>query len=161
MGGDPRARGTSNADSRGSSYQRRRRRQAVLDRDGNGTWALCVTCPTVVDMETMRLDRVLPGFLGGTYALGNVPARGYQLRRAPGLHRVRLDLGGHVSGIQRVTTGARPSMSMMPDLVVAFPWVKRSPGTNDAMRQAREAGIKVHKYPVVQVCPRYAATIDY
>ena len=72
MGGDPRARGTSNSDSRGSSYQRRKRRQAVLDRDGNGTWALCVTCPTPVDMETMRLDRVIPGFLGGTYALDNV-----------------------------------------------------------------------------------------
>jgi len=72
VGGNPRARGTSNSDSRGSSYQRRRRRQAVLDRDGNGEWALCVTCPTVVDLETMRLDRVLPGFLGGTYALDNV-----------------------------------------------------------------------------------------
>jgi hypothetical protein len=72
VGGDPRARGTSNSDSRGSSYARRKRRQAVLDRDGNGTWALCVTCPTAVDAETMRLDRVLPGFLGGTYALENV-----------------------------------------------------------------------------------------
>lgn len=72
MGGDPRARGTSNSDARGSSYARRKRKQAVLDRDGNGTWALCVTCPTVVDFETMTLDRIVPGVLGGTYALENL-----------------------------------------------------------------------------------------
>lgn len=65
-------RGRSNRNERGSAAQRRVRKQAVLDRDGNGAWALCVTCPTVVDLGSMTLDRIIPGMFGGTYALDNV-----------------------------------------------------------------------------------------
>ena len=52
-------------------------------------------------------------------------------------------------------------VAMMPDLVMGFPWVKRSRGTYDALRQARQAGLTVRTFPVVQVCPRYEATVDF
>jgi len=113
MGGNPRARGTSNSDARGSSYQRRKRRQAVLDRDGNGAWALCITCPTAVDMETMRLDRILPGFLGGTYALDNV---------RPQCERCSERQGGYLRAYLRgciTYDELRASIGLVPKLEVA------------------------------------------
>lgn len=69
MGGDPTRRGTSNADDRGSSYARRQRKRNLLERDGTGPdgVALCATCPTLVDFETMTVDRIVPGCEGGRY----------------------------------------------------------------------------------------------
>lgn len=69
MGGDASRRGTSNADERGSSHQRARRKRNLLERDGTGPdgLALCVTCPTIVDFESMTVDRITPGCEGGKY----------------------------------------------------------------------------------------------
>lgn len=98
MGGNPAARGSSNADSRGSSYQRRKRKQAVLDRDGNGEWTLCVTCPTVLDFETLTLDRITPGCDGGTYELANVQ---------PQCERCAARQGGFMGAARREANRAR------------------------------------------------------
>jgi 5-methylcytosine-specific restriction endonuclease McrA len=79
-------RGRSNQNDRGSAAQRRARKQAVLNRDGTGTWALCVTCPTVVDLDTMTLDRIVPGMCGGTYALDNVQPQCERCSRRQGAY---------------------------------------------------------------------------
>lgn len=62
-------RSTSNANERGNNRDRARRKRNLLERDGTGPdgWALCVTCPIVVDFESMTVDRIVPGCLGGKY----------------------------------------------------------------------------------------------
>lgn len=66
----PVTRGTSNANMRGNSKDRRRRKQAMLDHYGNGEWCLCATCPTVLDAETMTVDCwPVPRCEGGTYGV--------------------------------------------------------------------------------------------
>lgn len=86
-------RGTSNADSRGNSYSRRRRKLALLARDGTGEWGVCSTCPTVVDFESATIDRwPLPGHLGGTYAMENIRL---QCERCASLQ------GGHMAAARK------------------------------------------------------------
>lgn len=51
-------------------------------------------------------------------------------------------------------------VSMMPDLVVGFPWVKRSLGTQDALRRAREHGLRVRVSNVTEICPRVEEELD-
>jgi hypothetical protein len=41
----------------------------------------------------------------------------------------------------------------MPDLLIAFPWAGGSPGTQDAIRQARAAGIPEKVYTISHICP--------
>jgi hypothetical protein len=65
-------RGTSNSNSRGSATQRRKRKQALLERDGDGSTASCWECLTVVTYTTMICDRIIPGIRGGKYTLDNL-----------------------------------------------------------------------------------------
>lgn len=65
-------RGTTNTNVRGSAEGRRRRKQALLNRDGDGTTAPCWECATPVTARTMVADRVVPGCRGGTYRLSNL-----------------------------------------------------------------------------------------
>lgn len=44
-------------------------------------------------------------------------------------------------------------VAQMPDMLIAFPYVGGSPGTWDAVTQAREAGITTHIYRVHHLCP--------
>lgn len=72
-------RGTSNGNAAGSSYDRRRRKQWLLDTFGNGVTALCsFGCGTLVDIVTLTVDRFpIPGVHGGTYRRENIrPACG-------------------------------------------------------------------------------------
>lgn len=75
-------RGTSNSNSRGGSDSRRRRRQWLLDTFGDGTTALCsLRLAGCVDadltIDTVSVDRIVPGCEGGTYRRGNIrPACG-------------------------------------------------------------------------------------
>lgn len=66
------ARGTTNTNVRGSAADRRRRKQLLLDRDGDGISAPCWECDTLVTFETMICDRIKPGVKGGRYGLGNI-----------------------------------------------------------------------------------------
>lgn len=65
-------RGTSNSDQRGSSEDRRRRKQFLLDRDGDGVTARCYRCPTILNFTTITVDRIIPGCQGGTYRRSNI-----------------------------------------------------------------------------------------
>jgi hypothetical protein len=65
-------RGTTNTAIRGSAKQRRRSKQALLDRDGDGVKAPCWECGTLVDFVTMVRDKIKPGRAGGRYVLGNL-----------------------------------------------------------------------------------------
>jgi hypothetical protein len=44
-------------------------------------------------------------------------------------------------------------IAQMPDLLIAFPWEGGSPGTWDAVEQARTAGIPESVHPVHSLCP--------
>lgn len=72
-------RGTSNANARGSSSDRRARREWLLK-----TWAAdrkgrcrCYRCGKLLNARTITVDRIVPGCLGGRYVRGNIrPACG-------------------------------------------------------------------------------------
>lgn len=89
-------RGTSNSNSRGSSTDRRRRREYLIeafradvdldleDRSravelGEGIpCAPCYLCGELLTVETVTVDRIKPGIEGGTYERSNIrPACGH------------------------------------------------------------------------------------
>lgn len=68
-------RGTSNTNARGNAASRRARREYLVSFDGWGngwSWAYCVFCGRELMQETVTVDRIIPGILGGTYAKGNI-----------------------------------------------------------------------------------------
>lgn len=67
-------RGTSNRNTRGSSYSRRARKQWLLKAFGDGETCLCsFGCGTVLTFETVSPDRYpIPGADGGTYRRNNI-----------------------------------------------------------------------------------------
>lgn len=65
-------RGTSNTNARGGAPARRARKLFLLNRDGDGTEAPCWECGYLVSFVTMVVDRILPGYLGGTYRRNNI-----------------------------------------------------------------------------------------
>lgn len=72
------ARGTSNGNDSGSSYDRRRRKIWLLNTFGDGYTAPCHYCDVELDWFTLTVDRILPGARGGTYARPNIrPACGH------------------------------------------------------------------------------------
>lgn len=67
------ARGTSNTNARGSAEDRRRRKRWLID---NG-FTRCHFCLVVLTLETMTVDRIVPGCQGGRYTRDNIrPACG-------------------------------------------------------------------------------------
>lgn len=67
-----RDRGRRNTNERGSSVARRRRKQHLLDKHGDGETASCWECGAEVTFDTMVVDRITPGYLGGTYTRTNI-----------------------------------------------------------------------------------------
>jgi len=69
-------RGTSNGNSRGGSVQRARRRQYLVNAYGDGTTVKCALqlagCTDVLTVETVTVDRIVPGCQGGTYRRDNI-----------------------------------------------------------------------------------------
>lgn len=66
-------RGTSNTNARGSSAARRVRKQFLLDEFGDGITCKCSTCPTVLNADTVTVDRhPVAGIDGGTYRRDNI-----------------------------------------------------------------------------------------
>jgi 5-methylcytosine-specific restriction endonuclease McrA len=88
-------RGTTNGNARGGSADRRRRREwlvetyranedvVLIDADGNylmaddGLVAMfpacrCYRCGRLLTVETVTVDRIIPGCLGGTYRRDNI-----------------------------------------------------------------------------------------
>lgn len=79
MGGLATARGTSNANARGSSQDRARRKAWLLRvyaADVPDT-CRCYRCGALLTWDTLTIDRITPGALGGTYQRSNIrPACG-------------------------------------------------------------------------------------
>ena len=84
-------RGTSNSNDRGSSETRRRRREWLvktyranidaLAGDQFGFWRIpacrCYRCGVLLTVDTVTVDRIVPGCKGGTYRRNNIrPACG-------------------------------------------------------------------------------------
>ncbi len=65
-------RGTSNGNQRGSSTDRRRRREWLLKTFGDGEHAPCYRCQVQLDTITITVDRIVPGCQGGTYRRENI-----------------------------------------------------------------------------------------
>lgn len=65
-------RGSSNRDSRGNARDRRRRREFLINKFGDGTTCVCSHCPTVLTVETVNTDRITPGWKGGRYTRDNI-----------------------------------------------------------------------------------------
>jgi len=73
----PTKRGTSNSNSRGSSKDRKARRQYLLSKFGDGKTAPCVYCGEPLTDATITVDRIVPGCQGGKYIRSNIqPACG-------------------------------------------------------------------------------------
>ena len=70
------ARGTTNRNDRGSSYQRRERKLWLLSAaagfGGDGTTVQCYRCPAMLTLANITVDRRLAGILGGTYRRDNI-----------------------------------------------------------------------------------------
>jgi hypothetical protein len=60
-------RGTSNTNTRGSSADRRKRKDFLLRAYGDGLTVKCWECPAILTAETMTVDREVPGIVGGSY----------------------------------------------------------------------------------------------
>lgn len=70
-------RGTTNANTRGSSADRRARKTWLLEMYGDGQEAPCSLelsdrCLVFVTFSTISVDRIVPGRLGGTYRRENI-----------------------------------------------------------------------------------------
>jgi|SRR3954470_16237167 5-methylcytosine-specific restriction endonuclease McrA len=64
-------------DRRGSTRNRRARKQWMLTHYGNGHRCQCTYCPVTLTYDTVQADRIVPGTQGGTYRRENVtPACG-------------------------------------------------------------------------------------
>jgi hypothetical protein len=67
------ARSNGGPDKRGSNAARRRRRAWLLVTFGDGTHARCHWCPTLLDIDTVTVDRYpVEGRHGGTYRRDNI-----------------------------------------------------------------------------------------
>lgn len=70
-------RGTSNGNTSGSSYARRRRKRWLVDTFGDGEKVRChlrvsPRCVEWLTVETVTADRIIPGCQGGTYRRDNI-----------------------------------------------------------------------------------------
>lgn len=66
-------RGTTNRNARGSAADRRRRREWLVAEFGDGVTVVCSTCPAVLTVDTVTVDRYpLAGCDGGRYVRGNI-----------------------------------------------------------------------------------------
>jgi 5-methylcytosine-specific restriction endonuclease McrA len=66
-----------NGNQRGSAAERRARRQWLLDTFGDGVTVMCFLelsdhCEMDLTIDTLTVDRIIPGRLGGRYVRGNI-----------------------------------------------------------------------------------------
>lgn len=88
-------RGTSNKNQMPNSTHRRRLRQHVLDRDGDGVSVACAFgCGVLLTIEVITLDRFpITGRDGGTYRKDNVRAACGSCNSSDGSLRMHARLG--------------------------------------------------------------------
>ncbi len=95
------ARSTSNSNQRGSSYERAKRRQFLMDKYGDGEKCLCTHCGVVLTVFSVTCDRIIPGILGGTYSRSNV---------RPSCLPCNSSHGGKMASLLKVTTKVPSSL---------------------------------------------------
>lgn len=68
------ARGTSNGNAAGSAEARRRRKLWLMEAYASDVPAhvRCYRCGTLLSIDTVTVDRIIPGALGGTYRRNNI-----------------------------------------------------------------------------------------
>jgi hypothetical protein len=66
------SKGRRNSNERGNASNRRARKLWLLNEFGDGVKAPCWECGTLVDFDTMIVDRITPGEQGGTYRRNNI-----------------------------------------------------------------------------------------
>lgn len=81
----------------GSSYNRRRRKQWLIDTYGNGITVVCFLgihprCRKILTIATVWVDRIVPGCLGGTYQRDNIQ---------PACDRCQMLQGGQIGQSRR------------------------------------------------------------
>jgi hypothetical protein len=59
-------------DKRGSSYDRRARKEFLLAKHGDGVTCPCKWCGKTLTFETVTADRIKPGLRGGGYTRRNI-----------------------------------------------------------------------------------------
>lgn len=62
----------SNRNERGNSYDRRRRKEWLLQKFGDGLTCKCAHCGDPLTAATLTVDRIVPGAEGGRYVRGNI-----------------------------------------------------------------------------------------
>lgn len=62
----------TNTNSRGSAADRRKRKEFLLGKHGDGVTCRCFHCPAVLTFATLNVDRIIPGWKGGTYRRDNI-----------------------------------------------------------------------------------------
>jgi hypothetical protein len=66
----------SHVNARGSSSDRRKRRQFLVSPEagwgGNGVVVPCFECGTLLTVDTLTVDRIVPGSQGGGYGYENI-----------------------------------------------------------------------------------------
>lgn len=68
-------RGTSNSNTRGNSTDRLRRRQYLVEAyaaDVGDGFCRCFRCGLLLTVETVTVDRIIPGCRGGRYVRSNI-----------------------------------------------------------------------------------------
>lgn len=102
---DAARRSTTNRNARGSTEDRRRRKLWLLSPQagfgGDGEKVACAfACGTILTLETIWVDRIIPGCYGGTYARSNIQpsCRGCQLDEGGRLGQVRRGLAPRTAG---------------------------------------------------------------
>lgn len=71
----PTRRGTTNRNARGSANDRRARKLWLIETWGDGERVSCyryARCGAILDLDTVTIDRIVPGCDGGTYARPNI-----------------------------------------------------------------------------------------
>lgn len=96
-------RGTSNANSRGSSDARRRRRAYLVKTYASDVpgFCRCFRCGRLLGEREVTVDRIIPGCDGGTYARGNI---------RPACARCNQRTGSALGNLRQ--TGKAPALSV-------------------------------------------------
>lgn len=97
----------NNSNERGSSYDRKVRKQWLLDTFGNGEIVFCgfLGCTEVLTYDTLTVDRYpLPGCKGGRYIRGNI---------RPACWRCNTSDGGKMGSQRKKELNRRRAKSMV------------------------------------------------
>lgn len=71
-------------DKRGNSVDRRKRKEFLVNKFGNGITAPCWECKSPLRVNEMVADRIIPGIRGGRYTRNNIRPQCHPCSRKQG-----------------------------------------------------------------------------